>query len=67
MDQVIEIEICLQYLNDLFAESVAFTARHIQQQLDAMRHQIYYGEFDYSTVMQGLEKISEELKTHVRV
>jgi hypothetical protein len=67
MDHVIEIEISLQYLNNLFAKSVAFTAHKIQQQLDVMRHQIYYGVFDYATVMHGLEKIDKELEAHVRV
>lgn len=64
MDPVIEIEICLQYLNDLFAKSVAFAAEREMQKLDAIRHQIYYGKFDFTLAMQALNTISKELTPH---
>ena len=63
-DTVIEIEICLQYLNDLFAKSVAFAADKELRQLNALRRQVYYGAFNYVAIMEKLEDIQKKLATY---
>ena len=64
MDNVIQIEIALNYLNDLFAKSIAFDDKPIISELNVLRHKIYYGDFDYQTAIKELSGISEQLKKY---
>jgi len=64
MDAVIQIEIALNYLNDLFAKSIAFKDDEVMNKLNALRHQIYYGDFEYHAVIKELSEISEQLKKY---
>jgi len=64
MDAVIQIEIALNYLNDLFAKSVAFKDDEAINKLNTLRHRIYYGDFDYQMVIKELTETSEQLKKY---
>ena len=64
MDPIIQIEIALNYLNDLFAKSVAFKDGEIIKELNALRHQIYYGDFEYENTKAELNKLDKELKKY---
>jgi len=65
MDSVIQIEILLNYLNDLFAKSVAFNDIKAMEELNVLRHQIYYGTFDYHSMIQKLQDLDQVLKKYV--
>lgn len=64
MDRILEIEICLNYLNSLMAKSVAFHDVSACDELSALRRQIYYGAFDYHAIFQSLKDLDEKLKKY---
>ena len=64
VDTVIQIEITLSYLNDLFAKSVAFKDEKSINKLNALRHSIYYGDFNYQDIIEELSGISKYLKKY---
>ena len=64
MDKVIQIEVSLNWLNMLFAKSSCFDDVESMDELDALRKQIYYKDFDYKAASQALERISIHLEKY---
>lgn len=64
MDQVIQIEILLNFVNDLLAKSVAFNDDKIEKELSSMRRQIYYGIFEFDEIVETLKIIGGKLKKY---
>ena len=64
MDNVIQIEVALNLLNDLFAKSVAFHDEKMIEELNKVRHEIYYGAFEYDGIIKDLKEVNEYLKKY---
>jgi hypothetical protein len=63
MDEVIQIEIVLNFLNTLFAKAVYFNDEPIRKELADFRHEIYYEKrFNYESSIEKLQAISKELE-----
>lgn len=63
MDKVLQIEILLERINILIAKSVCFDEVAINK-LENLRHQIYYKDFDYETVIKALEELGNDLEQY---
>ncbi len=64
MDNIIQIEILLNFINDLLAKSVAFNDDKIEKELSSMRRQIYYGIFEFDEIVETLKTIGGKLKKY---
>ena len=60
MDKVLQIEVLLGWLNMLLAKSVCFEDEVAINKLESLRHQIYYKDFDYETVVSVLCSFHEK-------
>lgn len=63
-DSVIETEALLMILNILLSKSMAFEDNESIDKLEALRHQVYYDEFDFDITMRELKRIGDYLKKY---
>ena len=64
-DKVIQIEIMLNFLNTLFAKAVFLKNNELINELNILRHDIYYGDnFNYELIIKKLQYIEIKLKIY---
>lgn len=64
-DQVIQIEVALNFVNTLLSKAVAFKDNNLINELSNLRHDIYYGDvFDYDNVIGELKSFDVKLKKY---
>lgn len=64
MDNVLKIEVLLNILNTVFAKAVYLKDDKAIEKLTALKHTIYYTDFDYAEVNNMLNEIDLNLKDH---
>jgi hypothetical protein len=64
MDNVLEIEVVLNMLNTVFAKAVFFNDVSVISKLNTMRHNIYYGEFNYESYLSLLKETDKYLQKY---
>ncbi len=64
MDEIIQIEILTEMINMLFAKSVAFKDDNMITELNILRKQICYGNFDYNSIIKRLKELEKELQQY---
>jgi hypothetical protein len=58
-DKIIQIEILIGLINMKLARSVYYEYEEAIQELEKLRHKVYYEDFDYQTMLIELEKFKE--------
>ena len=59
MDKVIQIEVILNYINGLIAKNIANGNNLVADKLNNIRHDIYYGDFNYNMLINKLKEIDK--------
>lgn len=63
-EEVLQIELLLNFTNTLFVKAVAFKDVEIINELHNIRHGIYYDkDFNYECILEKLKSIDIKLKT----
>ncbi|MDO8659316.1 MAG: hypothetical protein Q7K54_01820 [Candidatus Parcubacteria bacterium] len=63
-DRVIQIEVVLNFLNTLHAKALHFKDNVIADELSAVKHNIYYGDFEEKLLLNNLKNIESKLKKY---
>jgi hypothetical protein len=62
-DEIIQVEVSLNFLNTLLAKAVYFKDIGLITELGQLRHDIYYSEtFSYELLLEKLKNIERSLK-----
>ena len=64
MNTIIQIEVALNFLNTLFGKAIYFNDNKIIDELVVLRHNIYYGDFNYDLFLKNLQDIEIKLKKY---
>ena len=65
-DEIIQIEVALNFINTLLAKANYFKDNKVADELNSLRHGIYYGEtFQYTYYIEKLQEIKQVLNKYV--
>lgn len=64
MDNVLQTEVFLNLLNTVLAKAVHFKDEEIINKISALRHEVYYGDFNYEKNMEELKEVETTLKKY---
>jgi hypothetical protein len=63
-DSVVQTEVLLNMINTLFSQAVCFHDESSIKELHDIRHQVYYGNYEYGSLVQTLQRIQSTLKKY---
>lgn len=56
---ILQVEILIERINMLLAKSVYFSDEEAIQELERLRHKIYYEDFDYQTILSRIDELKK--------
>ncbi len=63
-DKIIQIEVALNFLNTLFAKAIYFSDKKMIKEIELLRRNIYYGDFEYDSFLKKLQEVEKKLNQY---
>lgn len=64
MDTVTQTEVLLNMVNTLLAKAMYFHDSAVIRRIHDLQHQVYYGNYEYDSMIAVLQEIRDDLKRY---